>query len=190
MFLISNIVLRPMTEEDQELVMNWRMQPEITRYMNTDPVLDIEKQKKWFAKQQADASCYHWIIESDGEPIGVTSITMIDKDNRTCTRGTYVAVHEKRSFEIITSIYASQFDFIFYDLGLNKIEIQVFEANKGVVAISKKCGFKQEGLLREHVWKNGQVYNVVLLGMTKADWEEKKKTWQYQSVEIIVPERN
>ncbi len=182
---IGHTVLRPMRLEDQEMVMNWRMQPEITRYMNTDPVLDIEKQKAWFLRQQQDETSYQWIVENDGEPIGVTSITMVDKKNGTCTRGTYIAVHEKRSFEMITSIFASQFDFIFDKLGLNKIEIQVFEKNKNVVMLSKKCGFVQEGLLREHICKNGEYYNIVQLGMTKADWAEKKKTWHYQPVEIL-----
>lgn len=37
--------------------MNWRTLPEITRYMNTDPVSDIEKQKAWFLKQQSDPTC-------------------------------------------------------------------------------------------------------------------------------------
>lgn len=185
-FDIENVVLRPMAMEDQEMVMNWRTQPEITRYMNTDPVLNLEKQKAWFEKQQKDHTCYHWIIEVDNIPIGVTSITMIDEKNGTCTRGTYIAVHEKRSFEVITAVYASQFDFIFYKLGLNKIEIQVFAENKNVVMLSKKCGFKQEGILREHIRKNNKYYDVVQLGMTKSDWEEKKKQWNYHSVKIIV----
>ena len=174
-----------MVMEDQEMVMNWRMLPEITKYMNTDPVLDIKKQKSWFETQQKDDSCFHWIIEVDNIPIGVTSITMIDKKNGTCTRGTYIAVQEKRSFEIITSIYASQFDFVFDKLGLNKIEIQVFAENRNVVMLSKKCGFIQEGILREHIRKNDKYYDVVQLGMTRTDWKNKKKNWNYSSVKII-----
>lgn len=183
---MENVLLRPMKLEDQEMVMNWRMQPEISKYMNTDPVLDIKKQEEWFLKQQKDKSCYYWIIEVDGIPAGVTSITMVDKKNGTCTRGTYIAVHEKRSFEVITSIYATQFEFVFDKLGLNKIEIQVFAENKNVVFLSKKCGFKQEGVLREHINKNGIYYDVVLLGMTKSEWEEKKKQWNYETVKMIV----
>lgn len=185
-FDMENVLLRPMKLEDQEIVMKWRMQPEISRYMNTDPVLDIEKQKEWFFKQQKNDSCYYWIIEVDEIPVGVTSITMIDTKNGTCTRGTYIAVHEKRSFEVITAVYATQFEFVFDKLGLNKIEIQVFAENKNVVFLSKKCGFKQEGVLREHINKNGIYYDIVQLGMTKLDWEEKKKQWNYDTVRIIV----
>lgn len=184
--IIENIVLRPMTMEDQEMVMKWRTLPEITKYMNTDPVIDMDKQRAWFEKQQQDSTCYNWIIVVDDVPVGVTSISKIDKVNRTCTRGTYIAVQEKRSFEMITSVYASQFDFIFDILQLNKIEIEVFLENKNVVFLSKKCGFKQEGILREHIYKNGTYYDIVLLGMTAEDWKERKKNWNYKAVKIII----
>ena len=45
---MAEIVLRPMKLEDQEMVMKWRTLPQITRYMNTNSITDIEKQKEWF----------------------------------------------------------------------------------------------------------------------------------------------
>ena len=49
-----SVTLRKVTEGDLEQIMRWRMDPEITRYMNTDPKLTLEGQKKWFAKVQQD----------------------------------------------------------------------------------------------------------------------------------------
>lgn len=43
---MAEIVLRPMKLEDQEMVMKWRTLPQITRYMNTNSITDIEKQKR------------------------------------------------------------------------------------------------------------------------------------------------
>ena len=34
-----SITLREIREEDLEMIMNWRMDPEVTRYMNTNPRL-------------------------------------------------------------------------------------------------------------------------------------------------------
>ena len=48
-----SVTLRKVTEGDLEQIMRWRMDPEITRYMNTDPKLTLEGQKKWFAKGPA-----------------------------------------------------------------------------------------------------------------------------------------
>lgn len=41
-----SVTLRKVTEGDLEQIMRWRMDPEITRYMNTDPKLTLEGQKK------------------------------------------------------------------------------------------------------------------------------------------------
>ena len=43
------ITLREIAEEDLELIMKWRMSEDVTKYMNTNPKLTIEDQKKEFA---------------------------------------------------------------------------------------------------------------------------------------------
>ncbi len=60
-----NVQLKRLTENELELLMNWRMQPDITKMMLTDPVLTLEGQKKWFEKIKNDKSQIRWIIFSD-----------------------------------------------------------------------------------------------------------------------------
>lgn len=165
--------------------MNWRSLPEITKYMNTDPTPNIEAQIAWFKRQENNPNAYFWIIEIDGTPAGVSSITEINHANGTCTRGTYIAVKAKRSFETITRIYATQHDFLFGTLGLNKIEIQVFKENDGVVKLNKLCGFTEEGILRQHICKHGVYYDVVNLGMLKEEWLARKTHFSYKPVVLI-----
>ena len=43
-----SIRLRELREDDLENIMRWRMDPDITRYMNTNPKLTLEGQRKWF----------------------------------------------------------------------------------------------------------------------------------------------
>lgn len=182
---MAEVVLRPMKLEDQEMVMNWRSLPEITRYMNTDPTPDIEAQIAWFKRQESNPNAYFWIIEVDGMPVGVSSITEINRANGTCTRGTYIAVKAKRSFDTITRIYGTQHDFVFDTLGLNKIEIQVFAENDGVVKLNKLCGFTEEGVLRKHICKHGIYYDVVNLGILKEEWYEKRKKLNCKPVVLM-----
>ena len=72
-----SVTLRKVTEGDLEQIMRWRMDPEITRYMNTDPKLTLEGQKKWFAKVQQDQDVSYWIIEIDGTAAGVINYTCL-----------------------------------------------------------------------------------------------------------------
>ena len=43
------VTLRAIQESDLENIMRWRMAEDITKYMNTNPKLTLEGQKKWLA---------------------------------------------------------------------------------------------------------------------------------------------
>ncbi|KAF2630101.1 acyl-CoA N-acyltransferase [Macroventuria anomochaeta] len=51
----------------------------------------------------------------------------------------------------------------------------VFEGNKGSIRCFEKCGYKQEGVLRGAVEKNGGASDLVVFGLVKGEWEEKEK---------------
>lgn len=47
----------------------------------------------------------------------------------------------------------------------------VFSGNEGSMRCFAKCGYPPEGVLKGHVVKHGQIYDLHQFGMTKADWE-------------------
>ena len=61
-----SITLRKIREEDLENIMRWRMDEEITRYMNTNPKLTLEGQKKWLAGIRANPDVDYWLIQGEG----------------------------------------------------------------------------------------------------------------------------
>lgn len=78
-------ILRPIQENELEMIMNWRMQPEITKYMYTDPELTIEKQLTWFRSLKTKNDTFIFMIEVDSIPCGILNITNIDYINKRCT---------------------------------------------------------------------------------------------------------
>ncbi|MFV0440864.1 MAG: hypothetical protein ACK5LV_06175 [Lachnospirales bacterium] len=63
--------LKKIGYEDLENVMTWRMLPEVTKYMFSDPVLTVENQKKWLDNILHRTDVLYWIIYFDNTPIGV-----------------------------------------------------------------------------------------------------------------------
>ena len=47
---------RNIKEDDLEMILAWRTNPEVTRYMFTDPDLSLEKQRRWFERIAADTT--------------------------------------------------------------------------------------------------------------------------------------
>ncbi|MBE5953800.1 MAG: UDP-4-amino-4,6-dideoxy-N-acetyl-beta-L-altrosamine N-acetyltransferase [Lachnospiraceae bacterium] len=168
-----NAICRQIKEEDLEMIMNWRMMPEITRYMNSDPVLTLEGQKKWFKKIRESERDLYWMLEVDGVPSGVVSL--VEFDGHKVHTGVYIAAKEKRSLKLTMYLQWNLYRYSFEILKANKVCEEVFEANKGVNRILDMCGSKREGVLRNHVYKNGEYYNVIVRGILKEEWTEIEK---------------
>lgn len=183
---LSKAVCRKMIESDLEMVMNWRMMPDITKFMYSDPKLTLEGQKKWFHTIKEQNDKYLWIIEVDEVPVGCMMILEIDYINKRCNPGYYIAVKEKRSIELALRLEWSLFDFIFSKLNFNKFVSEVFSFNKGVIRLHQLCGCTIEGTLKEHIMKNGEFYDVTLLRLTKEEWEGKKSKFKYEPIKFEV----
>lgn len=58
----------------------------------------------------------------------------------------------------------------FTELKLNKTFARAFATNPGSYRIMEKIGLKQEGMLKEHVYRFDQFYDLVVYGMTAKDF--------------------
>lgn len=180
----NSVVCRKMTEDDLEMVMNWRMMPEITKFMYTDPKLTLEGQKQWFRKLKEDKNNYLWIIEVDGMPVGPMMITEFDLVNKRCAPVFYIAVKEKRSLELALRLEWSLLEFIFSKLNFNKFVSEVFSFNKGVIRMHQMFGCRIEGVFIDHIMKNDKSYDVTILGLTKKEWESNKTKLKYETIKF------
>ena len=183
---------RKIREEDLEKLMYWRMLPEITQYMNTDPKLTMEGQKAWYSCIKAEEQKslkegrkgFYWIIEVDDMPVGFASLVDIDYGAKKLQTGAYVAEKAKRSLRLAIDMQWNLYRYAFDVLGMNKVCEEVFAENKAVNRILDICGSKREGLLRSHIYKNGKYYDMVVRGILKSEWDEKKVVLEYHKIDI------
>lgn len=182
--VIEHVVWRPVMEEELEMVMKWRMTPEITKYMYTDPVLTLELQKEWYEKNKKDECNHTFMIEVNGVPSGILTISDIDRRNRRCSWGYYVAVKAVRSLELSMMLEWNVYDYAFERLKLHKVVGEIFAENKAVVRIHQMCGSVIEGRYKDHILKNGRYYDVISLAITEDMWREEKKKRIYKKADI------
>jgi UDP-4-amino-4,6-dideoxy-N-acetyl-beta-L-altrosamine N-acetyltransferase len=179
------VKLRNVRERDLEKIMNWRMQPSVTKYMNTDPVLTLEKQKKWFKSIRADDTCKYWIIVADGTDIGVLGIVDIDEQNKHCTWAMYIADEDFRGKGIAKRLELNLYDYLFYHLKLHRLWSHILAFNEHIIEnVHKKVGAEVEGVMKDHVYKNGEFIDVTVMGITSDRWESIKGNFDYEKVEF------
>jgi len=167
-----------------ETVMHWRMLPHVTQYMNTDPELTLEGQKLWFEKLSSAGENFYWVINVEDTPCGVINFADIDFENKHCTWGYYIAEKELRSLPLAIALEMSLYDYAFDTLKLNKVTGESFCLNTAAVTMHELCGCKSDGILRQHVLKKEQFYDVCVQSMLKEEWYSLRDDFEYQHLDF------
>ena len=60
-------------------------------------------------------------------------------------------------------------DFVFNELKLNRLQLEVFSFNKRGINAYKKVGFIEEGRLRQAIKVNGEYHDEIIMSIIKGD---------------------
>ncbi len=164
------IRFRTFGDEDLEMIMRWRTDPEVSAYMYTDFVPDLARQRAWFRSISADPTRLDWVIQVDGEDVGLVSIVRIDAVNRRAEWAYYLASPSVRGKGIGKAVELNVLRYVFEDLGLHKLCCEVMGSNPAVVKIHEKFGSVVEGTRRSHIRKGGAFHDIVEMGILAEDW--------------------
>ena len=180
------ITLRHISEDDLEMIMNWRMSESVTKYMNTDPKLTMEGQKKWFDSLGNNDKVRNWVIEVDGVPAGLINLIDIDWENGNTSWGYYIGEEKLRSLKTAISLEMSLYDYCFDVLGFNEVHNEVFKLNEGVWKLHLACGNRivREGI--GEVEKNGVAYDIVHLTIERDEWFALREKKKYEKIKFDI----
>jgi UDP-4-amino-4,6-dideoxy-N-acetyl-beta-L-altrosamine N-acetyltransferase len=171
----NDITLVELNSEHLEMVRNWRNLEEVNKYMYTTVQVTEEGQKKWFEKIKNDPSSRYWIIEYDSKPLGLASITNIDKLFDSCTWAFYLGDSSVRGAGIGSKVEYNIIQYVFETLKLNKLNCTVFTFNESVIKMHEGFGFRREALFRQHVLKDNVYLDVAGLALLKNEWATLKE---------------
>lgn len=180
-----SVTLRPIREDDLETIMRWRMDEEITRYMNTNPRLTLEGQKKWFASIGANEDVQYWVIEVEGQPAGVINLTGLTNPDGNLGWAYYMGEKKLRSIKTALSLEMSMYDYVFDTLHKEAVYSDVFTLNQGVIQLHKLCGCEIVEEKKNHVCKEGVCYDVTFMRMTAGLWEQERVGKKYERIAFV-----
>jgi RimJ/RimL family protein N-acetyltransferase len=69
-------------------------------------------------------------------------------------------------------------DYVFSEKGdvWRRLWAGVFSGNEASMGTLKKCGYAEEGVMKGHVEKHGEVRDLHMFGLTRKDWEATKQS--------------
>ncbi len=168
----GSVTLRAIEREDMELL--WKMinDPSIERMTGATPFpVSKDRQMRWFENydQQKDLRC---MIEiNGGATIGMIMLTDIDYKNGTAQlhEKTMAAAEDRRPNDVYDAMMGF-INYAFTELRLNCLYGTVIENNLLSRKMALKCGLKEEGVLRQRLFKNGKYCNVVANSVLREDF--------------------
>lgn len=181
-----SVTLRPIREDDLEQIMVWRMDEDITKYMNTNPKLTLEGQKKWFAAISVNPDVRYWVIEVEGVPAGVLNLTGLTNPDGELGWAYYMGEKKLRSIKTALSLEMSMYDYVFDVLHKKAVYSDVFTLNQGVIGLHKLCGCEVVEEKKNHICKEGVYYDVTFMRMTDTLWETARVGKKYEKINFEV----
>lgn len=182
----ARLVLRRFTLDDaQAMYDNWASDPEVTKFLTWPPHANPEVTKVvlegWAAGYEKD-DFYQWaiVLEAEGDrPIGSISVVHLDDNVGSCEIG-YCIGRRWWHRGIMTEALGAVMDFLFTDVGIERVEARYDPNNLHSGGVMGNCGMTYEGTLRRAGRSNQGICDLCVYGILRGEWE-RRRTQHYMA---------
>ncbi len=167
----KNITLRAIELEDMVLLHKWANDPDI-QYMlgGWHFPTNMNDQKKWFESLSCNSFNQRFIITDEKQlPIGMANLININLKDGNAEHGLLLN-KEYQGKGYGTDVVKSIMSYSFNELRLNRLETTIISINEPSLKLFAKCGWKQEGILRNWYFRKGKHIDKIFLGILKEEF--------------------
>lgn len=130
----------------------------------------VDDERQWIGQQTSfTRGEYQFAIEDfEGNLVGRCGPTRVDWKNSVAELAIMIGTPYRRrgygreAMELLC-------DFCFQEMNLRRLKVSVLAFNEAAIRCYERCGFVQEGLLRQEVFRAGQYRDVALLGRLREE---------------------
>jgi RimJ/RimL family protein N-acetyltransferase len=167
--------LRAPEPGDAEHVHRWRNDRAVTytlgrRYMM--PLPYVESWVEGFAGSAGGFENAHFTIETkDGRVIGDIGLFGASTENREAYAGIMIGEKDCWSLGYGSDALRTLLRFAFGEMNLNRVALHVFDFNPRAIASYRKCGFVEEGRMRQAMYRDGRYHDIVMMAVLREEFE-------------------
>lgn len=173
----DKVILRAYNKDDVKNALKSINDFEVKQYL--DPSipfpLKYEDELKWYERLNPKGDgTYSMAIENleTGEYMGGIGVNSVDWKNSVASIGLFLA-KEFWNKGYGTDSLKVLLNFIFNEMNINKVKLNVYDFNKRGIRCYEKVGFVKEGVLREEIYRNGKYNDEIIMGILKSEFKQK-----------------
>ncbi len=174
----SRLILRKAQREDAEAMFrNWASDPEVTKFL-TWPTYDTVETAypilDFWAKSYESPDFYQWMIvfKEIGEPIGSISVVRLEEPTETAEIGYCIGKNWWHQ-GIMTEALGAVMDYLFREVGMQRIEAKHDTRNPHSGGVMKKCGMRYVKTALASDQNNQGICDTACYAILRSDWKRK-----------------
>ena len=146
---------------------------DVNYYTGTTHYPSKEEIERFIEKSSSDEERKHFLIcNNKDEIIGEIVLMDIDEEYKSCSYR--IALFSKKYFNKGIGYKATKevLNYAFNNLGLHRVELEVFDYNPRAKAMYEKCGFKEEGIKRDALFINNEFQDIYIMSILTNEFME------------------
>jgi RimJ/RimL family protein N-acetyltransferase len=176
----KGVRLRALEREDLTMVVSWFNDYDTRNMLASWRPLSMADETRWYDALAGSKTDMVFIIETvsptEGGPrpraIGSCGVHNIDWKNRTCMVGIVIGDKDDRGKGHGTEALRALVRWIHRELGLHRVELEVFAHNIPGVKSYEKIGFHLDGRRREGYFRDGTFHDLLLMSALPGELKE------------------
>lgn len=175
MYTGNKVRLREYRKDDIEKALTYINDSEIKKLLNAGIPFPntYQDEEKWVLGMSSSKETYSFAIETleDGKYIGGCGINDIDWKNSVALVGIFIGDKEHLGKGYGTDAMKVLVKFIFEQMNIHKVKLNVFSFNERAIKSYEKCGFVKEGVLRDEIFRDGKYYDEIIMSILREEFE-------------------
>jgi [ribosomal protein S5]-alanine N-acetyltransferase len=169
------VFLRPVEEQDVELIHRWMNHPEIWHYMDYERPVSMADVAEDVERSRSEGFPYTIVVGD--RPIGRIGLNQFRPRDRICSL--YMFIGEPAFWgkgyaqDAVMALLGHAFD----RWDLHQVELWTLGDNDRALGTYKRCGFAEEARLRERSWKDGRWVDRVVMSVGRDAFVSAHEGW-------------
>jgi len=174
----ERVYLRPMCDQDTDVVVGWRNDPFISGQSFSERPPTRQEHESFLAELQRRSDRQEFIIalQMDDRPIGQIGLSRIDPEHGRAEYGILIGDHEFRGHNMAYEASRQLFDHAFRTLGLRCVTLHLFSDNVPARRLYERLGFVEDPVAAGERLKDGSTRPTMSMYLDRCVWEEREST--------------
>jgi len=110
------------------------------------------------------------LTRAENKLIGNCGLHGVDPKNRSAVFGIFIGDKDYWDKGYGTDTTRTLLRFAFGELGLNRVELEVYAYNPRAMRAYEKAGFRRDGVRRQALFREGKFHDIYLMCILREEW--------------------